>query len=263
MRLDPAILEELAAFYTRRLPDDAGAIAQRCGMPRPDGTGENAWRALLLAAESQGRVHTIASAVARALPADENAQRAAQDLAPNRPWAVAAAVAACVVVLLAVGIAASSGTAQAENAPSPAPQARVEVPEATAVAAPVAAQPATAPVVESAATAPPAPAAIEAPAPQRPHAVASLAPSTKVPRFGCHADPGSTVGWWYAGQSAPGQAGQTITLTRGANVRAGAPSAESHWRLAPPVGCGLEAGDRITLGEVREIPGGVWVELKG
>lgn len=264
MRLDPAILEELAAFYARRLPEGADAIAKQCGLPAPGGTGVDAWRALLTAADS--RVHKVANAVARALPADENAQQAAKDLAPNRTWAVGAAVAASLAVLLVIGIVASSSSAQAEIAPPAAPPAA----PLTMTAPPIL----TAAPLEPVALAPsavtpetPAPAAPTVPvaqiaAPESP-TLASLAPSTKVPRSGCHASGGATVGWWYAGTSAPGSAGETITLKRGANVRASAPSAENHWRLGAPVGCGLEAGDRVTLGEVRTIPGGVWVELRG
>lgn len=269
MRLDPAILEELAAFYARRLPDGADAIAKQCGLPAPGGTGVDAWRALLTAADS--RVHKVANAVARSLPADENAQQAAKDLAPNRTWAVGAAVAASLAVLLVIGIVASSSNAQAEIAPPArqpaAPLTMTAPPVATAAPLePVALAPAPSAVTPettapAAPTAPPVPVA-QVPASESP-TLASLAPSTKVPRSGCHAAEGATVGWWYAGAAAPGSAGETITLKRGANVRASAPSAENHWRLGAPVGCGLEAGDRVTLGEVRAIPGGVWVELRG
>lgn len=272
MRLDPAILEELAAFYARRLPDGAGAIAKQCGLPAPGGAGVDAWRALLTAADT--RLHKVANAVARALPADENAQQAAKDLAPNRTWAVGAAVAASLAVLLVIGIVASSGSAQAEIAPPAAPLAVAPAIRTPAPIQPVALAPST---VTPGTTAPPAPTvpiAAQVPASESPTlaslapvaespTLASLAPSTKVPRSGCHAAGGATVGWWYAGTSAPGSAGETITLKRGANVRASAPSAENHWRLGAPVGCGLEAGDRVTLGEVRAIPGGVWVELRG
>lgn len=263
MRLDPAILEELAAFYARRLPEGADAIAKQCGLPNPGGTGVDAWRALLTVADT--RVHKVANAVARALPADENAQQAAKDLAPNRTWAVGAAVAASLAALLVIGIVASSSNAQAEIAPPAAQPAAPLTLTAPPVATPAPLEPvALAPVPPEAAVPAVAtlPVTVQRPVPESP-TLASLAPSTKVPRSGCHAAEGDTVGWWYAGTSAPGSAGETITLKRGANVRASAPSAENHWRLGAPVGCGLEAGDRVTLGEVRTIPGGVWVELRG
>jgi len=197
----------------------------------------------------------LAAAVSRALPGDENAKQAAKDLAPSRSWGVVGAVAALALVLVGVGVAMSAGTAQAEIRPvAAAPGAAAPVAAAPDAAAPDAAAPdAAAPVAA-------APVAVSD---ARRSGGSTLPPSSKVPRSGCRSAGGGTVGWWYAGQAAPGAAGDTITLKRGANVRADVPNAVGHWQLAAPVGCGLEAGDRVTLGEVRAIPGGVWVEFKG
>ncbi len=265
MRLDASTLEELAAFFNRRLPDGAGSVADACGLARPEGHGLAAWHGLVLRAEAAGRLPALAAAVSRALPGDENAERAAKDLAPSRSWGVVGAVAALALVVVGVGVALSAGTAQAEIRPEPV---AVAAPE-SAPAAVTAVAPESAPAPAAAAPPKTSVGALGTPSPNSSvgsfgrSGGSTLPPSSKVPRSGCRSVNGGTVGWWYAGQAAPGLAGETITLSRGANVRADVPTAAGHWRLAEPVGCGLEAGDRVTLGEVRAIPGGVWVEFKG
>lgn len=259
MRLDASTLEELAAFFNRRLPDGAGAVADATGLARPDGHGLAAWHGLVLRADAAGRLPALAAAVSRALPGDENAKQAAKDLAPSRSWAVVGAVAALALVLVGVGVAMSAGTAQAEIRPEPvvAPES---APLAAAAPAPASVLPAS---PETSVGGLGTPATNSSVGSLGRSGGSTLPPSAKVPRSGCRSANGGTVGWWYAGQAAPGAAGDTVILTRGANVRADVPNAAGHWRLAAPVGCGLEAGDRVTLGEVRAIPGGVWVEFKG
>jgi hypothetical protein len=272
MRLDPATLEDLAIFYARRMPDGAAGMARACRLAEPTESGVAAWRALLTTAEEAGRTAALAAEIARHLPDDENAQAAAAGLVEKRSWMPVGAAFGAVACAAALGLIVlmSTGKAQADVA-SPATVA-APVAEAEPLAAPVTA-PVTAPVAETAPIA--APEVVAAPevlaAPERTSALvpapqpaqAPLRPSNRVPRAGCTAAPGTTIGWWYAGESAPGATGDTITLQRGANVRAEVPSSSTHWRLAEPVGCGLEAGDTITIGAIQAIPGGVWVELKG
>lgn len=191
------------------------------------GLSVTTWPELVIAAHRARRLPALARAVAQQIPGDELASQMARDLRPSRPWGLVAAVAA-------IGALALVAWPSAEPVVEPVPQVAAET-----VAEPVAA--ALTPVE----VAPP------------------LVPSDRVPRGGCKAPNGQTVGWWYAGASAPGREGETITLRRGANVRAGVPAKKNGWRLQPAVGCGLQAGDVITLGTIAEIPGGVWVELRG
>jgi hypothetical protein len=258
MRLDPATLEDLAIFYARRIPDGAAGMARACRLAEPTESGVAGWSALLTTAEEAGRTAALAAEIARHLPDDENAQAAAAGLVEKRSWMPVGAAFGAVACAAALGLIVlmSTGKAQADVA-SPA-----------TVAAPVAeTQPIVAPEVVAAPKVVASPERTSAlvpaaqPAPQP--AQATLRPSTRVPRAGCNAAAGTTIGWWYAGESAPGATGDTITLQRGANVRTEVPSSSTHWRLAEPVGCGLEAGDTITIGAIQAIPGGVWVELKG
>lgn len=85
MPLDPTMLEQLVAFYAKRVPGSAGEVARTCGLVvrASDGAadGPGAWRDLLLAADARGRVGEVAAAVARLLPADEKAKDVARQLA--------------------------------------------------------------------------------------------------------------------------------------------------------------------------------------
>jgi len=264
MRLDPATLEDLASFYARRLPDGAAGMARTCRLAEPTESGVAGWRALLTTAEQAGRTAALAAEIARRLPDDENAQVAAAGLIEKRSWVPAGAAVGAVACVAALGLIVlmSTGKAQADvvSPAKPIEQAHSSAPNLPSAPSIPSLSPAPSakplPVANVEPTAPKA-------APKPEPAQAALRPSSRVPRSGCHGEPGATIGWWYAGQSAPGVAGETITLKRGANVRASAPSANTHWRLGEPVGCGLEAGDTIRLGTVQVIPGGVWVELKG
>ena len=265
MRLDPATLEELATFYARRLPGGVSGIARACGLAAPQGDGVEAWRALLTSAESVDRTGAVAKAVAIFLPEDENAQVAARTFAsppPRTAWVlggvVAGGLAGVLIAVLAIGTAVSH-PAQAEIAPAPAGHVTKLTPsDLSGHVTKLTPSDLSGDVTKVS----DAELGIEETAARR-TGVADLGPSTRMPRGGCHGPAGQTVGWWYAGTQAPGAAGETITLRRGANVRSAVPSAKTHWKLASPVGCGLEEGDQVTLGEIRAIPGGVWVELKG
>lgn len=248
MRFDAATLEELSVFYARRLPDGAAEVARATGLPPPGATGVQAWRDLIASGERTGKTYAVAKRVSGLLPGDENALEAARSLAPagGSRWMVG--VAAAAALALAVGTAAvmSSGTAQADVKPA-APAA---APAPAKLASP------TAVVQEVAAPAPFAP-----PVTSRPTTLAASVATAQLPSA-CRG--AGTIGWWYAGATAPGHAGETITMRRGATVRTGAPSAAHGWRMEPTVPCGLKAGDVITLGELRPMPGGeLWVELPG
>ena len=264
MRLDPTTLEDLASFYARRLPDGAAGMARTCRLAEPTESGVAGWRALLTTAEQAGRTAALAAEVARRLPDDENAQEAAAGLVEKRSWVPAGAAVGAIACVAALGLIVlmSTGKAQADvvSPAKPIEQAHSSTPNLPS--APSTPSLTAAPSAEPHPVAhvkPPAPKAAPKPEP----AQAALRPSSRVPRGGCSAEAGATVGWWYAGETAPGATGDTVTLRRGANVRASVPSANTHWRLGEPVGCGLEAGDSVTLGAIQAIPGGVWVELKG
>ena len=250
MRLDPSTLDELSTFYARRLPDGAGSVARAVGLPAPEGSGAAAWHDLLVTADATGRTGRVARLVADRLPGDENAREAARNLGPVIPvarWAVGAAAAAAVVLAVGVAAAMSSGAAQADvKHPDVSPAALV-APEA------IAPTPSTSPSPTAA-----------TPLAARHDAHASLTSAQHTLPSACRGSGSEAIGWWYAGTSAPGAQGETITLRRGATVRSAPPSAEHGWRMEPAVRCGLSAGDTITVGQVRAMPGGFyWVELPG
>ncbi|RME23990.1 MAG: hypothetical protein D6798_12320, partial [Deltaproteobacteria bacterium] len=77
---------------------------------------------------------------------------------------------------------------------------------------------------------------------------AGIVPATTSPhRRGCQGEAGEIVGYWYAGATAPGAAGDTITVPRDVNVRADYPDRHNGYDARAPVRCTLAKGDRITL----------------
>src|SRR5690606_36610154 len=82
-----------------------------------------------------------------------------------------------------------------------------------------------------------------------PAAVPSVAaaPGPDAASGDCGARPGELVGYWYAGEQPPGDAGEVAVLSHAVNVRAAYPDATNRFDARAPVRCVLGAGSRVRL----------------
>ncbi len=159
--------------------------------------------------------------------------------------------------------------AASETPPAPpAPPAAAAAPEAAApeaaAPAPVPEEaPAAAPAPPAGTSAPPAP----APAPTAPATgtdAPPALPATQADDHGrCTTAAGGLVGYYYAGRSAPGAAGETITVDRTAFVRADYPDRHNRYNAKAAVRCSVIEGDQLTLtGAPIAVPGDAyWVPV--
>ena len=90
---------------------------------------------------------------------------------------------------------------------------------------------------------------------------AAAEPPTQLP--GCRGAPGELVGYWYAGPTAPGKAGDRITVPRDLNVRADYPDQHNNFNARAQVRCTLgEGADLVLTADPIAVPGGAyWVPL--
>ena len=79
----------------------------------------------------------------------------------------------------------------------------------------------------------------------------------------CRGAAGGVIGYFHAGSTSPGHQGQTITLARGARVRADYPDRHSNFNANAPIRCVLPPGSTVRLdAEPITVPGqAVWVPL--
>ncbi|MFZ5481946.1 MAG: effector-associated domain EAD1-containing protein [Myxococcota bacterium] len=266
MQLDDSTTRELAAFFAKRFPaaGDRARLAGRVGLAAPADTGDavEAWRALIVAAEGAGKLRAIAAAARAEAPGDANLSEVERILAPRGRKGVALA-------LVVVGIVGVGGVAF-WAAPEPTEDVAATAAEPTAYAAPSPAEPtasvAPAPTAPTADVAPPPPTTAAPPPapPPTPSAPAEARSPKPEARSGCSAPSGTLVGYWYAGTDKPGELGQTITVRRGARVRADYPRAENGHRVDFPVRCALLAGMVVRLSRAPiETSGHWWVPLSG
>lgn len=299
MELDPTSLADLTAFFAKRFPTPAerGTIKRAAGVQcseAKDTRPDVAWGRLLTRAQELSATHRVADAAAALRPDDDNLQAAAAFLAgrpwPPRPasaWPVQQAAALAGLLAIAGGAWAMSTTRATarQDAPSvvassvetnapvdPAPVdeqpevepqdtvqqslSNAEPPAETTPEPPAAADPQ--PVEAPQAAAPePAPTPKVHPTPHKP------APATEVP--GCRTDADTLVGYWYAGGTAPGAAGDVVTLSQAMNVRADYPDKHNHYNRRAPVRCALAEGARVRLKvDPVAVPGNAyWVPLYG
>jgi len=75
--------------------------------------------------------------------------------------------------------------------------------------------------------------------------------------------PGVT-GWWHAGRSSPGRAGDEVRIASGVNVRDAVPSEATRWALGGFL-CSLKEGARVRVAaEPVFVKGGAWwVPVRG
>jgi len=55
------------------------------------------------------------------------------------------------------------------------------------------------------------------------------------------------VGYWYAGDTAPGIAGETVTVPHAVNVRADYPDVHNNFDARAHINCVLQEGDVVRL----------------
>jgi hypothetical protein len=268
MRFDDNEIQELAAFFSRRFPNDA----QRRTMASAAGLTQSPedWTSLLLAAQSEGRLPRLAAATVAAAPGDDNLRDVCHILtAPRRRMQSIVAVSSAVVLALAlvVGFAWSRPAPDAEPVQpaavlasaeaDPPPAAPIAEPVAAALKAAPVAQPAEEPVAEPIEE----PEPVAEPEESREHA----APASATLTGRCQATKGELIGYWYAGETRPGQAGATIEIPMGANVRADYPDEHNRFNARASVRCVLRRGDRLVLSaDPIRVPGErYWVPLHG
>lgn len=286
MRLDTHELHDLAAFFAKRAPT-AGArrrLATDAGVrfvEAPNHTPISAWLALLEAAERGGRTKLLAHAVARTDPEDANLQevcrvvtgsdtpgRAAMFDSPAVRRATVGGLVAALALLAWVG----GRLMGAPAAPTPTVDALATVPADTTPAL-VSVEPRSAP---STGTDQPwkadnpldaAPEA-KAAAPRKADPVAREAKTGPVSGRAhhegrCTVEGGGMVGFWYAGKTAPGAKGDTITIGNSVRVRADYPDTHNDFDARAETRCFLAPGDRVTLtADPLLVPGeAYWVPL--
>jgi len=251
MELTDRELRDLALFFAKRM--DTALVALDPTDPPPPGDPRSAWFDKLASAQDSGRLSALMNRIAAVDPDDENLQQACTLLrTPNarfEAYSVGLALVGGTGVLL-LSIAAASGVLAAS--------ALVGDTEAVVEIAPVEASPPTAPPVEVA-MAPeeePAPApveeaslahqvppdVVEIPAPPVKRVAKAAPPATR-----CTATAGDIVGYWYAGEHAPGTAGEMVTVPHAVNVRADYPDVHNNFDARARINCVLQEGDIVKL----------------
>lgn len=285
--LEDTEIAELAHFFARRFPDPAhrAPLLVAAGLTEPIADSpQAAWISIFCQArQSPFRLSALASCARRVDLEDDNLQDICAILisSPSRFSSILAVASgiACALLVTAVVLPIFQSPSIAAN---PAPESTALV---SAVAPPLAshASVATAATVptsnlriyakDDAPAAPPAapPAPPEEPpaAPdiaEAPAAAAPPAPDRSSDYTGrCRARDGELIGYWYAGSSSPGAAGETITASVTTNVRADYPDVHNDFDARTTVRCILLEGQQVTLSvEPKAVPGGrYWVPLYG
>ncbi len=250
--LDADDLRGLALACARRFPsaDMQRRYAGLVGMPvdrTVPGDAEAAWEVIFRAADDAGSLGVLAAALVKDAPNDETFLALARTLtaatAPERSRGKLIGMISVVAVLIGGGWALLSGGEEVSSRPAVVARAKTE--------APVVVPPVAAPVEAAVAPEVAAPAAPSVTEPKRaePRVVAAPSPAAPAPlRVGCTGGPpGEVVGYFYAGADKPGEAGQVITLSRDARVRADYPRRENHHNARSPERCVLPRGTELKL----------------
>ena len=237
MNLDEADLRELAVAIARR--DRSRDVV--------------GWEEALSRAQRRGSLDRMLRALARDHPSDEVLQSIANLVgARRRPTAgmvaalgtaVATAAAALAVVTMtgegAVEVAIAHPAQQLPATPAPEPVSLASTAPTFAVVPPTAeAEPPRA-----------------APEPQQP--IQSGAPP--VASGPCATGADDVIGYWYAGPSSPGQAGDIIEVAHSVNVRADYPDRHNRFDARTTVRCVLPRGATVRLSlDPVHVPGDRW-----
>jgi hypothetical protein len=291
MRLELNEIPDLARFFAKRFPTASErqdlARAARVPFAEPKHRAAHvSWEKLLRDGQSRRRLHLLAHAAARAQPEDPNLLSVCGVLTGSkRPGHVplyqrpGAGPAAGLMVLAIAGIATAM-TLQSD------PDLGATHTDLDALAA-LTAEPTPAAVPTASDGALPALVSIEgaggadadakpwksdnpldaaknatvAKRPAKPAAKKTTRPAHHHGR--CTLKEGGIVGYWYAGTTAPGDAGGIISVANSVNVRADYPDTHNGFDSRAPVRCTLKEGDRLRLTDAPiAVPGAAyWVPL--
>ncbi len=251
MELDARELQDLAGFFGRRFPDRSAAeLGLAAGVSLAPSAG---WTSLVAEAARRDRLPQLAAAARAARPGDPNMEELGRILGPSRRLPRSAVIGAALglVVLVAAGFAVAGRGPTSVEAPAVA---------AVVEAAPVEAAPVEVAPVEAA----PVEAAPDEVAPAVSTGTSISASVAASESTGvCRGAPGSIVGYFHAGPTAPGQLGETVTISRGARVRADYPDRHNHFNASAPVRCVIPPGSSLRLDAAPiAVPGAaVWVPV--
>ena len=247
MDLTDRELRELALFFAKRM--DTSLALRDPSDPPPPGDPRAAWVDKLSEAQNSGRLSGLMTRISSVDPDDENLQSACALLrAPDRRFETYSVGLALVggtgVLLLAITAAAGVLAASALFDQS---ETVVEIASAvdTETLADLAAPQREIAATETVSEAPDieaneAPDTAPVPPPER------LA-SAPVSMERCTKTSGGVVGYWYAGEMAPGTAGETVTVPHAVNVRADYPDVHNNFDARAHINCVLQEGDVVRL----------------
>lgn len=240
MALEPSERDELAKFFAKRLTT---ALRPRHPQVHPD---EQGWSERL----EEANLSQLAQQISDACPHDANLQLACKELrrlGQNRRPVQLLGIGLAATALLVVGFTTWSHNPSSDG--SLVPQLA-----STALAAPASLPtkqtPSAPPEVASKAD------AKQADAPQgkdrpNPSPLAGLSDEeegTLSPNLTpCAELQAGVVGYWYAGTTSPGSAGDTIQIDSWINVRQALPTYRNDWNTKSSVECVLRPGDVVTL----------------
>jgi len=275
-------IRDLAEFFAKRFPAvaDRQRIAQSAGLPSENlgGDGLQAWERVVRLAMEGGKLWNLAEAARIARPADANLRDLANAVKTSGGGKGRGYLAAAVVVLAVggFGFALTQPNPLSDAEPADSPIAVVEpavesdelaseVETTLAVTEPGEEGASTvvedAPKVAAASVPPVEPAPTNTPAVERKpsvttNAAVAVANPLKrkrriIPADGVHGRCGGAkeeiVGYWYAGEARPGQAGQVIDIGRTVNVRMDYPRYNNGYSSRSEVVCWLKTGDKVKL----------------
>lgn len=234
MDLNQADIEELAAFFGRRL-DPALARTPPPADAREERRRTAAWMLVLEEAADQGRLSALFARIRNKHPADAQLQRALELLlepgshGSSAIGAVLLAAAAAGFVLVAGAVTTGGVAAWYGLQPDAAVARAVQLGQVEI--ATVQTGPETLPTR------------------------AEHAPITGR----CTRPDGGRVGYWYAGRQSPGMRGDQVTLTGAVNVRVDYPDAHNRFHTGAHIECVLQKGDIVELSsDPIPVPGGAW-----
>jgi hypothetical protein len=251
MELTEHELRELALFFAKRM-DTSLTMLDPADPPRP-GDPRAEWFDTLAEAQDTGRLSNLMRRIATVDPDDENLQSACSLLrtpqARLESYALGMAlVGGTGVLLLAILGAASVLTASALVEAAPETLAAAPSPDAPVVLARAEqSEPVPTPMAPAS---PPTEAAVAAPVVAKPPPVLTAhtaPPPAVIPNPPCSDAEGDVVGYWYAGDTAPGIAGETVTVPHAVNVRADYPDVHNNFDARANINCVLQEGDVVRL----------------
>ena len=271
MHLTHQELRSLSIFLAKRFPSpaDISPLAQTARLhfdPTGPDDAEADWFALLATAHEQSQLESLVRAASAACPEDDNMVELQAILAPRRSNVVR-----LVAVGAVVGVATALFTAglvawglYGDDAVAAQVSAERSAPVVASPVTPVEASPAEVVDLPDAPEPEPVPEPTQAPeaapvATSAPQGTADAAP----PEPCAPSTDEEVLGWWYAGEIAPGAAGDVVSVPRTLNVRADYPGHHNAYNARAEVRCILLEGTALTLHEdpKKVPPGHYWVPL--